>query len=131
MTANSIVVFDREETWAWLWSERTPGESEAEAAGVDGAEGITPELLARLDDLLSNGPRGWSVRPDVENVGIWPTLEGAVITLNVVGFPRVASLWQDAKEFSRQRGVEATLDALARVADVVNELGREIDKVRG
>lgn len=91
---------------------------------------MTASCWATLDDMLARQPAGWVTRADVTGIGIWPSGDGALITLEVERFPRVASLHQDGKWFSGRSRIEAALDALAHVAEVVNRLGAEIDEVR-
>lgn len=132
---DAVVAYDRDAVRAWLLSRDAVQDRYAESVADDleitaGSNPHDGDLLNTLDDLLAREPAGWVARTDVDGIGIWPNGDGALVTLDLRGFPRVASMHQDAKWFSRRCGIEAALDGLAHVAETVNRLGTAIDEAR-
>lgn len=132
---DTVVVYDRDAVRAWLLSCDAVQDRYAESVADDleitaSSNAHDGDLLRTLDDLLARQPAGWVARADVVGIGIWPHVDGALVTLEVRDFPRVASMHQDAKWFSGRCGIEAALDGLAHVAETVNRLGMAIDEAR-
>jgi hypothetical protein len=113
---------------AWLRqpSDDHPEFSNADDLGVD--DDVTglgeADFLPTVRRVLAAEPDGVHRRPDVIRVELWliPDGEilhqGALITVDLSGGIRLASLHQDAKDFTDhdQRGVSAILSALGHIA---------------
>jgi hypothetical protein len=128
------LTFDPVAAEAWLRqpSDTHGGLTRAESLGVDGeptgrgGEGF----LDTVDDVLTAWPDGLRRRGDVTAVDLWLIPDGdilgqgALITVDLAGGLRLATLHQDIKDFADrdQRGVPAVLSALAYIANQASRL---------
>lgn len=128
-----LIAFDPAACRDWL-----TGGAAAEAGIDDGFRSENLNIAAGLDELLNllnhdARQRGWQAAPLVREVLIWRTADGdgidggGLLTIDLdspVGRIRLACLHQGFDDFiddSATCGIDAAVEALGHVAQVVNE----------
>jgi len=127
------LVADPEAITAWLAAvnDARPHHSNAEALGIGTAFGYGHDgFLSTLDDLLAAGPTGLVPRSDVDQVELWLIPDGdildrgAVITVDLTNGVRLATPYQDGKNFADRdaRGLTAAVSALRHIASQASQV---------
>lgn len=129
-TRRVAIAFNREVVREWLLHSDEGRELTRQLAiddprlfGVDRAG-----FLTTVEDLIDAYPDGVDVRSDIDLVAVFRTVsgtswhDGALVTVDLTNGIRLASVHQEATDFSGRRGLEAALDALEHVSALVNDL---------
>lgn len=124
-------------TWLQRPCPNHRNDSRAACLGIDeqfhrGSDGF----LDTIEDLVAAQPLGLRHRGDLAGVHLWliPDGEvlacGALITVDLAGGIRLASLHQDVKDFTDrdQHGIPAAVAALAHISDQVSLIVERYDQ---